>query len=86
MYKTGDRLTENQSYFIISNLNISKEIKKIKGNDKYKAGSTSINSALRGASLSDNTAKVINHFHKLAEQVKTEREHAVAFIDQYKYK
>ena len=73
MYKTGDRLTENQTHFIISNLNVSKEIEKIKGNDKYKAGSTSINSALRGVSLSDNTAKVINHFHKLAETAKTKR-------------
>tara|TARA_R110000744_G_scaffold102377_5_gene196937 strand:+ start:740 stop:973 length:234 start_codon:yes stop_codon:yes gene_type:complete len=73
MYKTGDRLTENQSYFIISNLNVSKEIENVKGNDNYKAGSTSINSALRGASLSDNTAKVINHLHKVAEKVQDKR-------------
>jgi len=73
MYKTGDRLNENQSHFIISNLNVSKEIESVKGNDNYKAGSTSINSALRGVSLSENTAKIINHFNKLAEQAQAKR-------------
>ena len=73
MYKIGDRLTDKESHFIISNLNISKEIDKIKGNDKYKAGSTSINSALRGVSLSVNTVKVINFFYELAVIAETKR-------------
>ena len=74
MYKTGDRLTEWQCHNIIDYLTISTEIAKIKEDDRFNSGTSSINNALRGSTLSVHTVKVINHFHELAVKAKAKRE------------
>ncbi len=68
MFKTGDRLTDNQKKYICDNINVSKEIDRILEEGKHQVSRGTLQSVISRISLTDKSVGAINELMELAKK------------------